>query len=62
MKTKTLCASCGLPATADTTIGHDGSLCAACEDRISNALPPWRQVLLTAPMEPFDDRHNGATS
>lgn len=42
MKTKNLCASCGHPA-ADTSTGHDGSLCAACEDRISKASPLWRQ-------------------
>lgn len=34
------CASCGLPASENRTAGHDGSLCARCENRIATrALP-----------------------
>ena len=43
MKKQTLCASCGHPATADTSTGNDGSLCAACESRIMKSSLSWRQ-------------------
>lgn len=40
MQTKSLCASCGLPASENRIAGHDGSLCASCENRIATrALP-----------------------
>jgi len=35
-----LCASCGRPASVNTNAGHDGSLCASCENRLATMAPP----------------------